>query len=261
VILVERTPIEAVWAAVKTQTGPARGWHVSNLYNHERRYLADLRLIAALAPAGMILEVGSAPCHMTALLKLSGYALVGIDVNPDRVADLVQQLHLDVRRCDIERSALPFGDDAFECVMLCDTFEHLRIDPAFVLSEINRVLAPGATLVLTTPNVYSLPSLGRFLLGRSIADPLTEFGKLRNLGHMGHVREYSAREVARFLEASGFAVQSIDYRHHANVRGWKGKVLRIAYRLAPRGFRREIVIVARKVQVGPRLAPLVPAAN
>jgi hypothetical protein len=69
--------------------------------------------------------------------------------------------------------------------MLCDTFEHLRIDPAFVLSEINRVLAPGAALVLTTPNVYSLPSLGRFLLGRSIADPLTEFGKLRNLGHMG----------------------------------------------------------------------------
>jgi hypothetical protein len=78
---------------------------------------------------------------------------------------------------------------------------------------------------------------------------------------MGHVREYSAREVARFLEASGLAVQSIDYRYHANLRGRKGKLLRIAYRLAPRQFRREIVIVARKAKAGPRLAPLVPAAS
>jgi SAM-dependent methyltransferase len=257
----EPTPIETLWAAVRAQSGPARAWHIDDLYNHQRRYLADLRLIATLAPAGAILELGSAPCHMTALLKLSGYPVVGVDVNPDRVGDLIRQLDLDVRRRDIERSALPFGDDAVACVLLCETFEHLRIDPQFVLSEINRVLAPGATLVLTTPNVYSLPSLGRFLLGRSIADPLEEFGKLRRFGHMGHVREYSAREVVRLLEASGLAVSSIDYRYHANARGWKGKLLRVAYRLAPRRFQREIVIVARKSGDGPRLAPLVPATD
>ena len=253
--------IEMLWASVKAQTGAAQGWHMSDLHHHERRYLADLQLVAALAPTGTILEVGSAPCHMTALLKLSGYAVVGVDVNPERVADFIEQLTLDVRRCDIERSALPFEDEAFACVMLCETFEHLRIDPAFVLSEIHRVLAPGAPLVLTTPNVYSLPSVGRFLLGRSIADPVEEFGRLRNLGHMGHVREYSAREVARFLEVSGFAVQSIDYRYHANGRGRKSRLLQMAYRLTPRRFQREIVIVARKAGGGPRLAPLVPAAT
>ena len=97
---------------------------------------------------------------MTALMQLSGHATVGVDVDPDRVADLVRQFGLDLHRCDVERSALPFADDSFACVLLCETFEHLRIDPAFVLSEINRVLAPGAPLLLTTPNVYSLPSLG-----------------------------------------------------------------------------------------------------
>lgn len=243
------------------QTGPMRAWHIGNLYNHERRYCEDLRLIKALAPAGPILEVGSAPCHMTALMQLSGHATVGVDVDPDRVASLVRQFGLDMHRCDVERSALPFGDGAFACVLLCETFEHLRIDPAFVLSEINRVLAPGAPLLLTTPNVYSLPSLGRFLLGRSIADPVEEYGKLRNIGHMGHVREYSAREVARFLTASGLAVQSIDYRSDGIPRGWKRKLLYLAYRVVPRRFRREIVIVARKVTPGPRLSPLVPIAN
>lgn len=251
-------PIEVLWQAVMAQTGLARAWHIDNLYNHQRRYQEDLRLVAALAPKGTILDLGSAPCHMTALLKLHGHAAVGVDVDPDRVADLVRRFDLDVRRCDMERSVLPFADDSFACVLLCETFEHLRIDPPFVLSEINRVLAPGAALLLTTPNVYSLPSLGRFLLGRSIADPVQEYGKLRGIGHMGHVREYSAREVARFLAACDLAVESTDYRSDAIPRGWKRRLLHLAYRLAPRCFSREIVIVARKVGPGPRLTPLVP---
>lgn len=250
--------MKVLWRTVVAQTGPMRAWHMSNLYNHERRYREDLRLIQALAPVGPILEVGSAPCHMTALMQLSGYATVGVDLDPARVEDLVRHFGLDLRRCDVERSALPFADESFACVLLCETFEHLRIDPAFVLSEINRVLASGAPLLLTTPNVYSLPSLGRFLLGRSIADPLQEYGKLRSIGHMGHVREYSAREVARFLAASGFAVQSIDYRSDGIPRGWKRKLLHLLYRVVPARFRREIVIVARKVTPGPRLSPLVP---
>jgi len=251
----------ALWEAVDAQTGPWRAWHVSNLAAHAQRYHADLQLIESLAPAGPVLEIGSAPCHMTALLKLTGHAPVGVDVNPDRVADFIARFGLDVRRCDIERCALPFDDDAFACAMLCDTFEHLRIDPAFVLSEINRVMAPGAMLLFTTPNVYSLPSVARFLLGRSIADPVVEYGKLRGLGHMGHVREYSTGEVARFLEACGLRVQSVAYRYHANLGGWKGKALRTAYRLTPRRFRRDIVVIAQKARDGPRLAPLVPVAG
>ena len=251
-----QTPIATLWDAVNAQNGPARAWHVNDLYNHERRYLADLSMIARLAPTGTVLEIGAAPCHMTALLKLHGYRTVGVDIDPDRVGDLIERFGLDVRRCDIERSPLPFADESFACAMLCETFEHLRIDPAFVLSEINRVLEPGGALLLTTPNVYSLPSFGRYLLGRSIADPVQEFGKLRGVGHMGHVREYSANEVARFLKVSGFGVQGLDYRSHRHLRSRRGKLLDVAYRIAPRRFRREIVVVARKVAPGPRLAPL-----
>lgn len=254
------SPTQTLWSILNALTSPAHNWHIDDYYNHERRYLADLRLLATLAPAGPVLEIGSAPCHMTALMKLSGFTAVGVDLEPERVVDLIRQLDLDVRPCDIERSALPFSDDTFNCALFCEVFEHLRIDPAFVLSEINRVLAPGALLILTTPNVYSLPSFGRFLLGKSIADPVTEFGKLRALGHMGHVREYSAREVERFLVNAGFTVQSTDYRYHANTQGGKRKLLQMAYRLAPRHFRREIVIVARKTAASQRLEALLPIA-
>jgi len=254
-------PLKILSEAVVKQTGRARSWHHEYLHNHTRRYLVDLQLVAALAPAGKVLEIGSAPCHMTALLTLSGYPVVGVDLDPGRVADFVRDFALDVRRCDIERSPLPFRDGSFGCALLCETFEHLRIDPAFTLSELHRVLAPDGWLIFTTPNVYSLPSLGRFLLGRSVSDPVEEFGKLRSLGHMGHVREYSAREVVRFLQACGFVVRSVDYRYDANAPGRRAKALRMAYRIAPRSFRREIVVIARKAGAGPRLNPLVPAQS
>lgn len=154
---------EDLRAIVGIQTGPARAWHLDNLYNHEQRYLADLRLIEGWRLEGPVLEIGSAQCHMTALLQFAGHAVVGVDGQPERVADFIENAGLDVRRCDIERTALPFQDASFAGALLCETFEHLRIDPAFVLSEVNRVLAPGAPLLLTTPNVYSLPSLARFL--------------------------------------------------------------------------------------------------
>ncbi|HEX6734036.1 MAG TPA: class I SAM-dependent methyltransferase [Azonexus sp.] len=256
----QHKPMDLLWAAVHNQSGPVGGWHRDNLYHHGRRYLADLQLLTDLAPAGLILDVGAAPCHMTALLHCSGHRVVGIDANPERVAGFIRQFGLDIRHCDIERAPLPFADASIACVLLCETFEHLRIDPAFVLSEIHRVLAPGAPLLLTTPNVYSLPSLGRFLLGRSIADPVLEFAKLRTLGHMGHVREYSAGEVSRFLEAAGLAVATVDYRYYPSpAPGWKRRLLHCAYRVLPRRFRRDLVIVARKTGTGPRLAPLLPA--
>lgn len=251
-------PFERLWRAVHGQQGDAAGWHLDNLSAHERRYRMDLAIVQRLAPRGTVLEVGAAPCQMTALLRLHGHRVAGVDVDPARVADFIAEFGLDVRRCDFERQPLPFADASVACALLCETFEHLRIDPAFVLSEINRVLELGAPLLLTTPNVYSLPSLGRFLLGRSVADPATEFGKLRTLGHMGHVREYSAREVARFLGASGFAVQSLTYRSDGIPRGLKRRLLHAAYRVLPARWRREIVIVAVKVREGPRLEPLVP---
>lgn len=254
-------PLDALWQAVHAQVGPVRAWHLDDLLHHQPRYLANLAIVGALAPEGPILDVGAAPCHMTALLALSGWPVVGVDLEPARVAGWIGHFGLDVQRCDTEREPLPFADASFGAALLCETFEHLRIDPAFVLSEIHRVLAPGAPLLLSTPNVYSLPSLARFFTGRSIADPWHEFGKLRGIGHMGHVREYSAREVVRFLAGCGFVVQSVGFRSTSLGRGRRRHLLRLAYAIAPRRMRREIVVVARKAGRGLRLAPVVPLAR
>ena len=70
------------------------------------------------------------------------------------------------------------------------------MDPFFALEEMRRVLQPDGLLYLTTPNLYRLGNVVSFALGRGLAfDPIREYGKLRTVGHMGHVREYTASEI------------------------------------------------------------------
>ena len=56
---------------------------------------------------------------------------------------------------------LPYGDAAFDLVVLCEVAEHLPTEIP-VISEIGRILAPGGHLVLSTPNVARLHSRWHF---------------------------------------------------------------------------------------------------
>lgn len=223
---------------------------------HRARYRSDAERVLTVAGDGPVLEVGSVPCHATALLALCGVSVVGVDIAPQRAQALIDAQGLDVRRCDIEREPLPFQDSSFGTVLFAETFEHLRVDPLFVLSELNRVLTPGGVMLLTTPNLYSAQNIARFLAGRGITDGLAEFSKLRQLGHMGHVREYAPAEMHRFLQASGFAVERIEFAHYHYRPGKRGALARAVFALLPRRFRSFQVISARKTGPGKRLAPL-----
>lgn len=223
---------------------------------HRARYRSDAVRVLETAGDGPVLEVGAVPCHATALLALCGVPVVGVDVDPARAQATIDAFALDVRRCDVEREPLPFADASFSTVLFAETFEHLRIDPQFVLSELNRVLTPGGTLLLTTPNLYSAQNIVRFLAGYGITDGLSEFSKLRTLGHMGHVREYAPAEVRRFLEASGFAIERVEFAHYHYRPGKRGMLARVVFAVLPRRFRSFQVITARKAGPGPRLAPL-----
>jgi len=125
---------------------------------------------------------------------------------------------------------------------MCATFEHLRVDPAYALEEIRRVLQPDGVFYLTTPNLYRLGNVVSFALGRGLAfDPIHEYGKLRTVGHMGHIREYTVSEMRRFLMEAGFGRVEVQTRAMPSRRG---RFLDALHMLLP-GIRGELVVVAR----------------
>src|SRR4029077_5851614 len=73
---------------------------------------------------------------------------VGLDLNPE---NLRAQLY--TRRCILaDGSHLPFGDESFDLITSNMVVEHLR-EPRIAFAELNRVLAPGGTILLHTPNL------------------------------------------------------------------------------------------------------------
>jgi SAM-dependent methyltransferase len=223
---------------------------------HRDRYKAYAAKIASFYENGDLLEVGSSPCHLTATLKLLGYPVIGMDLAPERDRAIIDEFKLSVQRCDVERESWPFPDGRFNYVLFTDVFEHLRVDPLFALSEVSRVMANGGLLFLATPNLYAIQQIARFLAGRGIGDPLSEFMKLRELGHMGHIREYSCAEMKRFLAFNRFRVQAHSYHHFYYPKSLRGMIALVLFKVLPERFRSEQVILARKVGPSRRLYPL-----
>lgn len=109
--------------------------------------------------------------------------------------------HID-QSCDLAQP-LPFGDGAFDTVILSDVLEHVP-DPALVWREMARVLAPGGSVVVNVPFMYWLHAhphdfyrYTNFALERFVAISGLE---LRRIEALGGVLEVWADLHAKLLD-------------------------------------------------------------
>lgn len=220
-------------------------WSSNYLREHRLRLATDVDLAVEHIPAGArVLDVGAAPYVATGALAALGYRLCAVDIEPDRFARSIAELGLHVGRCDIESEPLPIADAGVDAVLFNELFEHLRIDPIFTLTEVLRVLVPGGLLLLSTPNLRSFRGIRNLVVrnqGHAVSGGVhRQYDKLRTLGHMGHVREYTTVETVEFLERIGFVVEAIVYR------GGHGRgIVGLGERFAP-SLRPFFTIIARR---------------
>ena len=209
--------IEACASDLSPEGQKLSEWHNSYVSNHKSRIALDLDIVKEqVAQNAKILEFGSIPLLFTTALSKSNYNVTGCDIAPERYASTINKTGINVVKCNIETEKLPFQDNAFDAVVFNELFEHLRINPIFTLSEVFRIMKPNASLTLSSPNLRSLRGIINFLIRNRAhscsGDIYAEYQKLEKLGHMGHVREYTTKEVVEFLENIGFNVTKIIYR-------------------------------------------------
>lgn len=211
------TPFPALHRLTYSTDPDVEEWAHAYLDDKEE-YFAELleRVTDATSPGDRVLEIGSAPCQFTLLLDQAGVEVTGIDLDPDRVAPVIERYDLDVRRCDVERDDLPVKSNSVDAVLATELLEHLRIDPLHALREFRRVLRPDGVLYLVTPNQYEIGAIWRFLRGEgAISHAHYEFSKLERLGHMGHVREYAPADVRELLREEGFRIERHEFSNFA----------------------------------------------
>ena len=216
------------------EEGALAEWHESYVADHKARVAHDLDIIRVKIPiTNNILEFGSIPLLLTAALTMCGYKVTGCDIKPERYSSTIRSAGLNVIKCNIETERLPFTDDSFDAAVFNELFEHLRINPIFTLSEVLRVLKPNGTLTLSSPNLKSLGGIKNFLLRDKAyscsGNMYAEYRKIEDIGHMGHVREYTPTEIIEFLQAIGFEVTEVIFRGQ-----YWGRLARTMISLIPR---------------------------
>lgn len=188
------------------------------LEKHVPRLSRTLTLVPPPQQTGRILELG---CYMqiTPLLQhYSGYREVrggyfGTPGKTDHKSATVsgKPFSCYVDHFNAERDPFPYPDNHFDCVLAGEIVEHLLYDPMFMLLESRRVLAEGGRILLTTPNVASLASLGKVLDGRYNPQIYALYEKPQpgGLPDIGHMREYTAWEAGDLVRAAGFEVEAL----------------------------------------------------
>ena len=194
-------------------TSWARGYAESSA----ERIAVDLDLLERFAPTGgRVIEMGSAPFLFTLAAHRMGYDVTGVDIDPSRFAGMIDATGLKVVKSNFETERVELEDGAADLIAFHEVFEHLRIDLIATFEEVFRLTKPGGVVLVSTPNLRSVRGIRNFLQ-RGKAYALTpsiydEYAKLRKLGHMGHVREYTPAEVTEFLTRVGFVVESVIFR-------------------------------------------------
>lgn len=180
-----------------------------------RRFVYTLGLVNGLE--GKCLELGANPYFTTMLLErftglelsLANYfgplsaGLHAQDVSyTDADNGTKSAKTLSYQHFNVENDPFPYADGEFDVVIFAEIIEHLLNDPCKVLREIKRVLKPGGTLIVTTPNVARLENVARLISGENIYDPYSGYGPYGR-----HNREYTRHELVTLLQFVGFDVK------------------------------------------------------
>ncbi|MBV9232855.1 MAG: methyltransferase domain-containing protein [Candidatus Eremiobacteraeota bacterium] len=100
--------------------------------------------------ARRILEAGCGLGYLTYALKSAGYDAFGIDISQEAVAH-AKRAYGDFYRAESVESYAASSAAKFDAIVMVEVIEHLE-DPIALLRGAAQLLAPGGSIVLTTPN-------------------------------------------------------------------------------------------------------------
>lgn len=170
-------------------------------YHAKRLALAYELLAGGLAPGARCCDLGAGSLAIAHRLHGAGFVPTVVDAN-EVVVTAARNAGYDAVAADLG-SRLPWSDRSFAGVFAGEVLEHLY-DPLAFLCECHRILLPGASLVVTTPNLAALQDRVAFLIGKSPrhVDPLHEYLQY-------HIRPFTVGMLRAAMIRAGFAVTAV----------------------------------------------------
>ena len=204
-------PLRAFYetADVPLSSGPDRA-------RRQARMLADVLRDAPGQAVVLDVGCGDGDALAVAARHNPAHRFAGIDWSAGALRQ-ARGLGLAVLRGGVDPPGLPIADGAADVVIMSELIEHL-VDPDGALAEVRRVLRPGGSLLLSTPNLAAWYNRGLLAVGfQPVFSEVSLRGVYGRPGRVvaGHLRLFTRRALAEFLTASGFrCVRIAGARYH-----------------------------------------------
>lgn len=123
-------------------------------------YLAEKVLGRYAVPGGSAVDLGAASGALAVRLQGFGFKVTAVDISREDFKADVPFVRIDLNQPDFGSL---LGEGLFDFVSAVEIIEHLE-NPVGFLHNVRRLLKPGGTALVTTPNMDSAPSRMRFFL-------------------------------------------------------------------------------------------------
>jgi SAM-dependent methyltransferase len=168
-------------------------------------------------PEDRLLDLGCGPGRHTFEALRRGARVTAVDLNEADLAQVEQMVtamgdageitppdnHVTIAA---DATALPFGDESFDCVIAAEVLEHIPADRD-AISEIVRVTRPGGRIVVTVPRRWP-----EWICWRLSAEYHQVAG--------GHVRIYHRDQLVEAFRSFGVTAGEHHYAHALHSPYW-----------------------------------------
>ena len=189
---------------------------LDHLRHKDQTFYVDRWFAQSGLERGLLLDLPAGTARSSANIAKRGFKVVSCDLFPARDVKAFRELNW--IQADMSAS-LPFEDETFDYVLNSEGIEHISDQFAF-LRECRRVLKPGGSIAITTPNLLSLRSRAAFMLAgnrafKSFVDEETSVWKADgNKIYHGHAFLINYFQLRYMLRHSGFTIREIVGTHY-----------------------------------------------
>jgi SAM-dependent methyltransferase len=203
--------------------GMPRVGPLSYVARHRHEYIRTVRDVMQFRPPGngsvRVLEIGAFFGVNCIALRDLGYVVTAADMPEfmDQPAQIERYAKYGIKMKGIrlEDYLLPFDDDSFDVIIMCEVLEHLNFNPLPLLKEINRIGATNSIFYLSLPNAAQIYNRIKVFRGKAVGVEIDNFFTQLDAQSSeivnGHWREYTGPEIREMLEKLGYRIEKQYY--------------------------------------------------
>lgn len=183
-----------------------------------------------------LLDVGASWLTQALRASLPGVRVDSLGFDDDRFPPRAGDAHV-LFDLNLSDAVDPTGTARYDVVVLAEVLEHLHVAPELVLGLLGRMLRPGGTLIVQTPNACSLTSRIWMLAGRNPLEPIRA-----SRHNPGHFHEYTLRELCAVGRGAGLELVGWRAASYFRPEGLAGRALARAGPALPRTLREGLTV-------------------